>query len=723
MSPEPNPRKTLSETAMSRDRILWLILAIGAFVRFWHLRGDLPYVLHYDEPTLVDNAVWMIRNATLNPRFFHYPSGLINLLALCYGVVCLAGVAAGRFDGWSGAVGWLSSCTYPQPDGGGVLYHYPTIGVPALYLIGRSISVLAGTATVALIYFLVARVGASRATARAAALFVAISPLAVENSRFITTDMTAAALATAALVAICAVARTVEARGGDAGSSARKAGASTDRTAARPWVTAGALAGLAAGFKYNAGAIALLLPALAAWRWRAERRLSLRPLIMAACAAVAAFLITTPFALLDAPKFVNDLGYEFRHIASVTPAIEQANVSEASSASKVAQVLWHDLGALGILAVVLGIFACLRSRRLDRIAITIWVLVFLLPLLRWKTLYPRYLLPAWPAVLALAALGVEWVVARTERLIPVRALAGILMAGLVVAPGSLRLARLEARWTRPDPRIEMTNWLAANVPVGGRVVTEKGGAFPKPDAYGLQVVDFLGQATPEEYEARDQRYLVATGRERIVTTAGEREALVQGLAAIRSSSDVVWARDRYSILRLRGEPGWEAPYRAAMAGNDLRGARGILERQAATGGASPHLWRALGEVSAGLGDTTAAIRAYGEAARSDSTDVETYLALSGLLMGARRYDEALSHLERALRHAPREILIYHNLAVLRLYRSQERLRGGDRAGARAEWEAAGAAARVAVRAAPGDPQMSGVMDQVERMGRRWGFRN
>jgi 4-amino-4-deoxy-L-arabinose transferase-like glycosyltransferase len=709
---------------MSRDRFLWLILAVGAFVRFWHIQGDLPYVLHYDEPTLVDNAVWMLQHGTMNPRFFHYPSGLIMLLALLYGIVCAGGVVIGQFAGWTAAITWLASGTYPQPEGGGVLYFYPTIGVPALYLIGRGVSALAGTVTVGLVYLLVARVGASKATARTAALFMALSPLAVENSHLITTDMTAAAVATAALLVCVSLAQGLQ-RNPTQATGKREVAAGAQGSSTRSWTVAGALAGLAAGVKYSAGSVALLLPLLALRDWRSTGRLGLGRLGLATAAAVAAFLVTTPFALLDASRFARDLGYEFHHIASVTPAIEQGDLPEASSLGKVASVFWHDLGIVGILAALIGAIVSLRSENRGRAWIAVWVLVFLLPLLRWKTLYPRYLLPAWPAVLTLAALGVEGSVRWIARLprIPTRAhrATAIFAAGLVLAPGTVRLTTREARRTRPDPRIEMTRWLDANVPKGERIVTEKGGPFPDPTRYSIQVVDFLGLTPPGEHVARGVRYLVATGRERLVSGANARAAIVRGLEAIRESSDVVWSRDRYAILRLRGEGDWETPVRQAIAAKDLLRAREILEKQAASGAGTSHLWKTLGEVRAGLGDTTAAIAAYEQAGRRDSTDVEIRLVLSSLHLASHRWDEALVDLERALRVSPRETLIYHNLAVLRLYRAQDRLRAGDRASARTEWDAARAAARVCARAAPSDEQMTGVLDQVERMGARWGF--
>jgi 4-amino-4-deoxy-L-arabinose transferase-like glycosyltransferase len=117
-----------------------------------------------------------------------------------------------------------------------VLYFYPTIGVPTLYLIGRCLSALAGALAIPLVYALAIRSNGSRTMARIASLLLALSPLAVEHAHVITTDTAAMAIATFALLTV------LRAEGGTT----------------RHWVISGALGGLAAGIKYNAGLIEVL---------------------------------------------------------------------------------------------------------------------------------------------------------------------------------------------------------------------------------------------------------------------------------------------------------------------------------------------------------------------------------------------------------------------------------------------------------------------------------
>jgi hypothetical protein len=745
---------------MRRDRILWLILAVSALLRFWKIDGDLPYVFHYDEPTLVDNAVWMWQNRTLDPHFLNYPTGLIYLLAALYGLMMFWGTVFGQFPNGQGAIAWLSAHTYRRPPEGGVLYFYPTIGVPALYLIGRVISAFAGVGAVAIVYAIARRAGGSVGLARVAALMLAISPLAVEHSHLITTDMTAAMLATACLLV---------------SMQAEEGGRSR-------WAWAGLLGGLAAGVKYNAGLVVSALVLLAAWKWWVGRRRTAagsvghdakhrpvaaagfeqdagrRPaaarsveqdagprsspvtridpgaadtrsvvlsLALAGAAAVIAFLLTTPFALLDISRFARDLGYEFHRVGSITASFRGAEAVEATPGEKLAGILWHNLGIFGIAVVLWGAIVAVRSRTYAKIAVVVWVAVALLPQLRWWSLYARYLLVAWPAILLLAAWGIEdlarRLAARATGLSRPHGLATAALAILVLAPGTVRLVTREARRAQPDPRVEMTEWIESNVPHGSRVVVEPGGAFPSTAHYTIDRVDFLGRATPDEYLARGIRFLGGSGRERLIEGKTPYRAVEENLARIRGGADVPWASGKYAIYFLRGEIGWQETAGMAIARGDLKGARTILEEAARSGAETPFLYKQLADVCMQDRDTTAAMQAYREAARRDTTDAEPLLALGDMALQRGDWEGSLRELRAAQRIAPRAPIVFHNLAVTYLYRARDRIRSGDRDGGRADWLLARENAATCAKTSPGDSVMVQTLEQVDRMGRRWGF--
>lgn len=687
---------------MLKDRWLLVVIALAAGLRFPRLGVDLPHVFHYDEPTVVNCAVWLVQHGTLNPQFFNYPTGMIYLLAAIFAALLGIGAAAGRFTDWNAAVSWLASGTYPRPEEGGVLYFYPTIGVPTLYLIGRSLSAFAGVAAVILVYRLAKRLELGRGGALLAASMIALSPLAVENSRYATTDMIATLAATLAFAALLRV----------------------ERGEWREWALFGALAGLAAGFKYNAGNVALLAVALAVWRWRSDPGRLIRGIGVAAAAAIVVFLLTTPYSILDHRAFLHDLGYEFRRISTPRPIGEGDVVLETSAAFNVSRILLWNGGPVGILAFAYGCVVAIRTRRFSRIAALLWAVVTILPMLDWKALHPRYLLLALPPIVLLVASGVEDAAGRLAARLRGRGvdarLAIALLVALVLAPGIYSLGLRASRWYRPDPRIAMTRWIESNVPPGSLIVAEKDGPFPGQDRFSVKVVDFAGRFSLEEYRSQGARYLALSGQEKRIQEKGPNSTLLRNLEELRRRGETVWSSGRYTILRIPGDE-WEERADALRAQGDLLGARRVIEERLATGGGALHAMKRLAEICSEMGDAAAARSVYRRALDLHPDDMEILLGAAILAIDTGRWDEALESLQQALSVAPGNPLVNYNMAVARLYRARDSIRRGQIEAARSEWMEARRAAATSVRFAPRDPSMAEIADQVERMGARWGF--
>ena len=690
---------------MRKDPFLWVLILLGAGLRFWKVGGDLPYVLHYDEPTLIDNAVWLLQNGSLNPHFFNYPTGLIYILALLFGVVLLLGQITGRFAGGAEAIAWLSQGTYPQPADGGVLYFYPTVGVPALYLIGRSVSAIAGTLAIPVLYALALRAEGSRVTARLAALFLALSPLAVEHAHLITTDTAAMAMATLALLAVC------KAEGGQT----------------RRWVIAGALAGLAAGIKYNAGFVVLPLVFLAVWRWKDGITRGVTRLGIAGISAILVFLLTTPFALFDARAFLHDLGSEFHHVASVSEPFKGAEAVAAPAIEKMAEIFRHHLGLLGFLAACWGAIAALASRRFSGVAIVIFVAVGLLPLTGWKTFYARYLLIFWPAILLLTAWGLGDL---TKRLAEVRSVGGrwrdaltAVLVLLVLFVPTRRLIAYESRRLQPDPRIEMTEWIEANIPEGEPIVLEREGPFLKGDRYTLEYVEDIRGPLNARCLPRSRCPLSdRDGTGKACPRAEAYSEIFENLEAIRADSEQPWYSGSLIVYRLTGEAAWEEPAQSAIDRGDLKGAISAIEVTIRGGEATPFAWKTLAQLRFATADTVGAIEAYQEAALLNPNDAETLLALSSLFLARAEWDASIAELARARSLAPDDPLIFNNLAVAHLYRARDLVIKNLRDRALEDWKAAREYAAACVQKAPGDRNLAQIAEQVERMGERWGFR-
>lgn len=690
---------------MLRDRILLLILVLAGVLRCIGLPGDLPYVFHFDEPTLINSAVWLVSEDRLNPRFFHYPSGMIYLLALCFRLVTWIGQWTGRFPSSADATAWLRSHTYPQPSDGDVLYFYPTIGVPELYLIGRGLSALASVLTTVLVYRLARELTRSIGLARLAALAWAISALALENAGLATTDSLATALLALALLAIVRV----------------------DRERPRSWVWAGALCGLAAGVKYNAGLVLLGL----LWQgWEARRaRGTARNLVLGGLAAVTAFLITTPYAVLDHARFQRHLAHEFRRVSQVTELFEGERAVEAHPIQKIGSTLFAHLGPIGILCAGIGLVIALRGGIPGRRALAIVVLGCLLPQLRWWSFYPRYLLPLWPALLVLVLLGADALSRRLRT--PAQSLgldtlarsrgesiALAVLCALAFLPSLVRDVQAVPARTIGDPRIEMTRWIDEQVPAGETVAIEPRGAFPRRDA-GLETIDFLGRRSPDEWIARGVRWLGASARERAIRGKAGFESVEQNLASIRASSTVEWSRDEYTIYRLNDAPAWFSAVSESRATSNWTAARGLLEPIAAPDLRSLYAWRVLAEARANTGDTLAALAAWQSAVRLDPSDYESVLGLANLLMARGTPSEAVALLEPLLRKGGENALVLHNLAIAHLYEVRAALRANDLPSARSAFERAAARAQRAAELSPDEARFRATVDQVARLGQKW----
>jgi 4-amino-4-deoxy-L-arabinose transferase-like glycosyltransferase len=175
-----------------------------------------------------------------------------------------------------------------------------------LLLVGRLVAVALAVGTVLLVYAIARRLYGRR-PAWLAAIFLSVAPLHAVHAHYMAVDVPAAFFAALCLYA-CARALPVD------GRAARSFGA-------RRWVAIGAIAGLAAGTKYNAGLVLVagLVPLTAwarAWRVAGVRHVPARWAAGASlmgAAALLAFLLTTPGALLESGPFLNHLAYELWH--------------------------------------------------------------------------------------------------------------------------------------------------------------------------------------------------------------------------------------------------------------------------------------------------------------------------------------------------------------------------------------------------------------------------
>jgi len=327
--------------------VLLLALALRAPGLTWALPdADRAFPYHPDEPTLVETGRHIARTGDLNPHFFNYGSLTFYLAAATFKAMELGGE--------------------PAPS--------------AYYLAMRLWSVAFGLGTVALAFLLGRRWGGAAAGLVTAAV-VAVTPVSQICSTYATVDSLGTFLLTAALHSGLRV---------------------LEEHRPRDCILAGLCAGLAAGVKY-VGLLALLVPVTAVLlRTRGKVRREDGLWLGAAIATgVVAFLLTTPYALLDTTSFWRDFSFEMQHKAeggsTVPPGM--SGLAFLLTQAMPCGLTWPVvvLGAMG-----LGVFVARRTQA--DILLTAWLVLLLLVTGSGREVFVRYTMPLVP-LMALTIVG------------------------------------------------------------------------------------------------------------------------------------------------------------------------------------------------------------------------------------------------------------------------------------------------------------------------------
>jgi len=175
----------------------------------------------------------------------------------------------------------------------------------------------------------------------------------------------------------------------------------------------------------------------------ASRRLwwpELHKFLLLAAAAIAAFFLATPYALLDYKTFAHDFLFQM--------VISQTNWSGMFASYKPGYIthftyLWNDLGAIPLIMALAGVVLYIRRGTLKNWIILSAFAVYYLYIGSWKLMFDRYMVPVLPLLVVLyAGALVELIDEGLRRLKgPWNSATFIIavMTGLLVLPGARML--------------------------------------------------------------------------------------------------------------------------------------------------------------------------------------------------------------------------------------------------------------------------------------------
>jgi len=427
---------TTAEDPRAARRWAWaglaLVLAGGLGLRLWGVRQGLPYAYNADEADhFVPHAIAMFGH-DLNPHYFANPPAYTYLLHYLFAIA---------YGGTAGVRHAIS--THPAD----------------VYTLARVAAALLGTLALWLLYATGARL-CGRAVGVLAAAIEAVAFLPVFYAHLALNDVPTLAPLTLSLLGSAVLLR---------------------KGRMRDHLLAGVGLGLACASKYTAGIV--LVPYLAAVaagcldasadpdRGSASAaRGVVGGIGLAGAAALGAFLLANPYALLDYAAFHAELVHQ-----STLSAEAQGKLG-APHDGGLAYYLWTLTWGLGwapALAALAGaVSVWWRERALG------WMLVPApLAYLAFMGLQGRYfgrwLLPIFPILCLLAALfAVQLVDAIARRRPRLRLAAGALIAAALLAQGLVYGVHAGRTLARADTRNLTRAWMLAHIPAGAPIVVE-----------------------------------------------------------------------------------------------------------------------------------------------------------------------------------------------------------------------------------------------------------
>jgi dolichyl-phosphate-mannose-protein mannosyltransferase len=439
-------------------------LAVGALMagalalRLWGIKQGLPYVYNVDEnANFVPTAIGFF-SGDYNPHYFINPPAFSYLLHAVFAV-------------WYGG-GW----PFGARDAASEAYATdPT----TVFVLARATSAVMGAAAVGFLYAAGKRLYDRRVGLIAAAI-LAVAFLPVFYSHLALNDVPALLPLTVSVW-------------GSAGV--------LTRGRARDYVVAGAGLGLATAAKYTAAIVLLPLLAAAIWRLASSPGLrgnALRGLLLAGVAAVAAFAVANPHALLSFSEFWTDVEKQ----ESAAGDLGKLGLTHESGVHYYLWALSWGVGWAPALAAAAGAVLAFRHHLARALFLVPWPVLFIVFMGLQDRYFGRWLLPALPAIALLAAFAAVRAVDLLRLSGRARALALAGAGALLVAQGLAYSVHLDRVLSRDDTRNLARTWMVQNVPPGAKIVVEP----IVPEAWTSDA----GKASPATPSGRRWRKFITT---------------------------------------------------------------------------------------------------------------------------------------------------------------------------------------------------------------------
>jgi hypothetical protein len=437
-APAGDDAAAAARRAARREQLRWApavaaLLLASLALRVWGARHGLPYAYNADENAhFVPKAIGLFGHG-LNPHYFVNPPAYTYLLHVV-------------FAGWFGGRAGVSESFARDPT--------------EVFHVARVTAAVCGTLAVWLLYLAGSRMFADRRVGFLSAGLLGVAFLPVFYSHLALNDVPTLAPICLALYGTAGILRDGR---------------------VRDYVVAGLGLGLACSMKYTGG-IALLPLLGAAGGWllspggvggvgiTTTRLAVARGILVAGACALAAFVVTNPYAVLDFTSFNDGLNHQ---TTVADDALGKLGLTEDNGLAYYLWTLTWGLGWVPAVAAAAGVVLVAKDRwRIAAVLVPAPVL-FLLFMGTQERFFGRWLLPVFPLLCLLAAYTVLRAAVALGRRRPVLQPTVLALAALALCgQGLVYSLHIDRVLSHADTRNLARAWLVAHVPPKTKVVVE-----------------------------------------------------------------------------------------------------------------------------------------------------------------------------------------------------------------------------------------------------------
>lgn len=445
------------QTTVKDNRLLLIILAIAAIVRYWGISFGLPDYLCRPDAQVVINISMKFLKGDLNPHFFQYPTFYMYILSVFYLGYYLLGKLSGKY---------LSLADF---------FWERQLNSTNIDLINRYLSAFLGVFTVYVTYQITKRLWGKRA-GLIASLFLSLAALHVRDSHFGTIDVPNAFWLLSSLLFIVK---------------------SYQEPSLKNYLLAGVMAGFSASTKYIGVLMVFPMVAVHVLNILEQKnddsdigqtdsgcnkasQLYIKIFIdkriyVFAIALVGSFLLTMPYVILDFSTFYS----KFMEIVKYADSGHHVVLNGVKKYFTLGRwwryhgryTLLYGLGWSLYLVSLTGIVILCKKEWKKAIILLFFPVIYYLYWGNTTSVFMRYMVPLIPFLCITGAVGTEFIYRKLIGFfeLPEKDTIAFFLAIVIVLPSAYNVIRSNTLLSKKDNRLVAAEWISQNIPEGSTI--------------------------------------------------------------------------------------------------------------------------------------------------------------------------------------------------------------------------------------------------------------